>query len=185
MCIQCLDLYLVCSRHSINASLCSKVETGWWWNITVTLVIWISVFTLGPKFITHNESLEAESLCPRILTDSRGNWVGVGAFLPTEGSQPSKACAWILSIIWHPGGPNTASTSHSPTQCILSKTQKTAGLKWPCIMIDPLSLEGPKCHLQTLGEIRSCQGLQLCRKPRTTEVWYSLGWMEWTLIYDV
>lgn len=53
----------------------------------------MSVFTLGPKFITHNESLEAESLCPRILTDSRGNRVGVGAFLPTEGSQPSKACA--------------------------------------------------------------------------------------------
>ena len=48
---------------------------------------------------------------------------------------------------------------------------------------DPLNLEGPKCHLETLGESRSCQGSQPCRKPTSTQVWCSLGWLEWTLIY--
>ena len=34
-----------------------------------------------------------------------------------------------------------------------------------------------------MGESRSCQGSQPCWKPTSPDMWYSLGWWEWALIY--
>ena len=70
----------------------------------------------------------------------------------------------------------------SPWGC-LSTFLQTGGVGLGCwgmwLWIQTPSLGDP------MGESRSCQGLQPCWKPTSPDMWYSLGWWEWALIYAI